>query len=116
MSENFSRIENETNPSNEYLREEIAKIKTELDQLKNLKEQTFQITKSTSKRKPVKKSVKRRTVTKRKPVKKSVKRRTVTKRKPVKKSVKRRTVTKRKPVKKSVKRRTVTKRKVSRRK
>jgi len=82
MSENLSRTENETNPSNEYLLEEIAKIKTELNQLKNLKDQTFQKTKSL---------LKRKAVPKRKQVKKTVKRKTVPKRKQVKKTVKRKT-------------------------
>ena len=57
MSENASRSENESNPSNEYLLKEIAKIKAELNHLKNLKDKTFRTTKSKTKRKPVRKRV-----------------------------------------------------------
>jgi len=85
MSENSSRSENESNPSNEYLLKEIAKIKEELNHLKNLKDKTFRTTKSKTKRKPVRKrvAVKRKTVAKRKPVRKRV----AVKRKPVRKRV-----------------------------
>ena len=74
MSENSSILENESNPSHKFLLEEIAKIKKELNQLKNLKDKTFRSTKLSSKRKPVKRrvAVKRKTVTKRKPVKRRV--------------------------------------------
>ena len=94
MFENSIVSENESIPSDEYLLEEIAKIKEELIHLRDLKGKTSQSPKP--KRKPVKRraSVKRRTATKRKPVKRraSVKRRTASKRKPVKRrtSVKRR--------------------------
>ncbi len=79
MSENLSVSENESNPSDEYLLEEIAKIKVELQQLTNLKEKTFRLSKPAAKRKPVKRRavVKRKTAAKRKPVK----RRAVVKRK-----------------------------------
>jgi hypothetical protein len=81
MSENSSRLENESNPSDEYLLKEIAKIKAELKELKNLKEKTYRSSKPTAKRKPVKRKavVKRKTAAKRKPVKRKavVKRKTV---------------------------------------
>ena len=81
MSENSSRLENESNPSDEYLLKEIAKINAELKELKNLKEKTYRSSKPTAKRKPAKKraAVKRKTVAKRKPAKKraAVKRKTV---------------------------------------
>ncbi len=88
MSENASRSENESNPSDEYLLEEIAKIKEELQQLRNLKEKTFRSFKPAAKRKPVKRraAVKRKSAAKRKPVKRraAVKRKSAVKRKPVK--------------------------------
>ena len=81
MSENSSSLENESNPSDEYLLKEIAKIKAELKELKNLKEKTYRSSKPAAKRKPVKRRavVKRKTAAKRKPVK----RRAVVKRKTV---------------------------------
>ena len=71
MSENSSSLENESNPSDEYLLKEIAKIKAELKELKNLKEKTYRSSKPAAKRKPVKRRavVKRKTAAKRKPVK-----------------------------------------------
>ncbi len=82
MSENSSRSENESRPSDKYLLEEIAKIKNELNQLKSLKDKTFRSTKKTAKRKPVRRRavVKRKTAAKRKPVR----RRAVVKRKTIK--------------------------------
>ncbi|MFQ5440641.1 MAG: hypothetical protein ACE5DL_04175 [Nitrosopumilaceae archaeon] len=81
MSENFSTLENESSPSSEFLREEIAKIKAELNELKNLKEGNSRSTKTAVKRKPVKRraAVKRKTAAKRKPVKRraAVKRKTI---------------------------------------
>jgi hypothetical protein len=89
MSENTSRSENESRPSDEYLFEEIAKIKAELEQLKNFKDKAFRPTKSVVKRKPAKKraAVKKKAVVKRKPAKKraAVKKKAVVKRKPAKK-------------------------------
>jgi hypothetical protein len=81
MSGNSSSLENESNPSDEYLLKEIAKIKAELKELKNLKEKTYRSSKPAAKRKPVK----RRAVVKRKPAakRKPVKRRAVVKRKTV---------------------------------
>ena len=68
MSENYSRSENELNPSDKYLLGEIEKMKTELNQLKNLKDQTFQTTKSIARKKPARKRV----AVKRKPARKRV--------------------------------------------
>ncbi|MFB5614486.1 MAG: hypothetical protein ACE5RI_05235, partial [Candidatus Nitrosomaritimum yanchengensis] len=79
MSEN-AKQQKESIPSNEFLIAEVAKIKAELDELKNLKEQSFGST--SVKRKPVRKTVKKKTATKRKPVRKTVKKKTATKRKP----------------------------------
>ncbi|MFZ8937829.1 MAG: hypothetical protein ACO2Y5_06225, partial [Nitrosopumilaceae archaeon] len=79
MSEN-SEQQNESNPSNEFLLAEVAKIKAELDELKNLKEQTFRS--SSTKRKPARKTVKKKTAVKRKPARKTVKKKTAVKRKP----------------------------------
>jgi hypothetical protein len=98
MSENSSRLENESNPSDEYLLKEITKIKAELKELKNLKEKTYRSSKPAAKRNPVKRKavVKRKTAAKRKPVKRKavVKRKTAAKRKPVKRKavVKRKTI------------------------
>jgi hypothetical protein len=77
MSENSSRLENESNPSDEYLLKEIAKINAELKEL-------YRSSKPAAKRKPVKRKAvaKRKTAAKRKPVKRKAvaKRKTAAKR------------------------------------
>ena len=65
-------------PSNEFLMAEVAKIKAEIDKLKNLKEQTFGS--HSVKRKPARKTVKKKTAAKRKPARKTVKHTSKTKR------------------------------------
>ena len=56
MSENLLGSNNESNPSDEYLVEEISKMKVELDELKVLKDKIFRTVKAAAKRKPAKKS------------------------------------------------------------
>ena len=68
MSENAEQ-QKEPIPSNEFLMVEVAKIKAELDELKNLKEQTFGS--HSVKRKPARKTVKKKTAAKRKPARKT---------------------------------------------
>jgi hypothetical protein len=88
MSENAEQ-QNESIPSNEFLIAEVAKIKAELDELKNLKDKTFGS--PSTKRKQVRKTVKKKTAVKRKPakrtVRKTVKKKTAVKRKPAKRTV-----------------------------
>ncbi len=88
--------EKEPIPSNEYLLEELAKIREVLKQLKNLNSKTVRSAKPKARRNPVKRRavVKRKASAKRKPVKRRdvVKRKASAKRKPVK----RRAVVKRK--------------------
>ncbi len=93
MSETILVQEREPIPTDEYLLEEIAKIRRVLKQLKNLTEKTFRSSKPKAKRKAVKK---RKSATRRKPVKRraAVKRKAATKRT----SVKRRAAVKRKAV------------------
>ncbi|MFB5625377.1 MAG: hypothetical protein ACE5RQ_01265, partial [Nitrosopumilus sp.] len=68
MSENAEQ-QNESIPSNEFLIAEVAKIKAELDELKNLKDKTFGS--PSTKRKQVRKTVKKKTAVKRKPAKRT---------------------------------------------
>ena len=70
MSEK-SNLPTEVIPTKEFLINEVTKIKSELEELKNLKDQTFRS--SSLKRKPVRKAVKKKAVVKRKPVRKAVK-------------------------------------------
>ena len=63
MAENLEN-QNEPIPSNEFLIAEVAKIKAELDDLKNLKEETFRS--HSVKRKPARKTVKKKTSSQRK--------------------------------------------------
>ncbi len=68
MSQIMLEQKREQIPSNEYLLEEVAKIRKALKQLKNLKEKTFESTKPKAKRKPAKRraAVKRKAVRRRK--------------------------------------------------
>jgi len=83
MNENQTTFSHEENPSDQYLLDEIAKIKNELKNLKKLRGRKTQSTKS--KRKPVKRraAAKRKTTSKRKPVKRraAAKRKTAGRRK-----------------------------------
>ena len=63
-------------PTNEFLIAQVAKIKAELEELKNLKDKAFKS--SSPKRKPARKTVRkttRKTAAKRKPARKTVRRR-----------------------------------------
>ena len=84
MSENNSR--QDPIPTNEFLIAQVAKIKAELEELKNLKDKTFKS--SSPKRKPARKTT-RKTAAKRKPARKTT-RKTAAKRKPTRKTVRRR--------------------------
>ncbi len=96
MSEVIVEEEKESIPSNEYLLEEIAKIREVLKQLKNLNSKTVRAAKPNARRNPVQRraAVKRKASAKRKTVQRraAVKRKASAKRKPVK----RRAVIKRK--------------------
>ncbi len=97
MSEIILERERESIPSNEYLLEEIAKIRQVLKQLKNLTEKTFRSAKPKAKRKAVKR---RKSAAKRRSVKRraAVKRKSAAKRRPVKRraAVKRKVARRRK--------------------